>query len=438
MANPTLVQQAAAAVEAARAAGAPEAWATADRSRSVDCSMREGKVEKVAEATTQQLSLQLWVDGRYSSHKTTDLRPEEVARFAREAVALTQFLEPDPHREIPDPALFEGRASVELGIYDEGVAALNQADRESLCFAQNERLRGQPDVVSATSGTNDGRSESASVSSNGFQGSHRSTWMWLGSSLTMRDGEKLNEAGMWGGGPNRTQVPTAAAVADEALARALARVGSRKGPTLKGRMVVHPSAARGLVGRLLGSATGRSVQQGTSVWADRLGEPAVSDKLIIVDDPLLVGGHGSRLYDGEGIAARRIPIIERGALQAFYLDTYYARKLGVSPTTGSPSNRLVTPGERDLAAIVADLDEAVLVTSWLGGNADATTGDFSLGMRGHLIKDGEIGEAVGEMNVTGNLLTLFSALEEVGSDPWRYSSLQVPTLVFDGVDFSGV
>lgn len=433
----TLIEQAAAAVEAAKAAGAADVWASAGRSRSVDCSVREGKVEKVAEATTQKLSLQVWVDGKYSSHSTTDLRPEEVARFAREAVALTRFLEPDPHRLIPDPKLFEGRADVDLGVFDDGIAGLTQADREALCLAQNEQLIGKTDVVSATSGTNDGLNESASVSSNGFEGTHRNTWMWLGSSLTMKDGEKLNEAGMWGGGPNRHQAPDAKAIADEAMSWALARKGSRKGPTRKGRMVVHPRSAGSLVHRLLASANGRSVQQGTSVWADKLGKKVVSDKLVVTDDPLLVGGHSSRLFDGEGIAARRMPLLEGGALQALYLNTYYARKLGVDPTTGGPSNRIVTPGERDLDAIIADMDDAVLVTSWLGGNADGTTGDFSLGMRGHLVKNGEIGEAIGEMNVTGNLLALFSALDEVGSDPWPYSSLQVPTLVFDGVDFSG-
>ena len=38
---------------------------------------------------------------------------------------------------------------------------------------------------------------------------------------------------------------------------------------------------------------------------------------------------------------------------------------------------------------------------------------------------------------TGNLVDLVATLVEVGSDPWPYSSLQAPTLVFEGVDFSG-
>jgi len=41
------------------------------------------------------------------------------------------------------------------------------------------------------------------------------------------------------------------------------------------------------------------------------------------------------------------------------------------------------------------------------------------------------------MNVTGNLATLFAGLVAVGNDPWMPSSTLVPTLVFEGVQFSG-
>ena len=50
---------------------------------------------------------------------------------------------------------------------------------------------------------------------------------------------------------------------------------------------------------------------------------------------------------------------------------------------------------------------------------------------------GQLGATVSEMNITGNLLELFSRLIEVGNDPWPFSSTLCPTLVFDGVQFSG-
>jgi len=41
------------------------------------------------------------------------------------------------------------------------------------------------------------------------------------------------------------------------------------------------------------------------------------------------------------------------------------------------------------------------------------------------------------MNVTGNLLELWSKLKRVGGDPWTYGSAFTPTMVFEGVAFSG-
>ena len=73
-----LLELAAAAVEAAKGAGAGEAFAGCSRSRQVDVQVRDGLLEKVAEATSQSLSLRLWVDGRFSTHTTTDLRPESL------------------------------------------------------------------------------------------------------------------------------------------------------------------------------------------------------------------------------------------------------------------------------------------------------------------------------------------------------------------------
>jgi PmbA protein len=254
----------------------------------------------------------------------------------------------------------------------------------------------------------------------------------------MRDGpDKKPEAGFYAGGHHLAALPDRAEVGRKALERAITRVGETKGPTTRTVMVVDPSVSASLVQRLLGAASGWSVHQGRSFFAGRLGQQVVSDKLTIVDDPLVPRGLGSRHYDGEGIAARKLPILTAGRLDGFYLDTTYARKLGMKPTTGSGSNRLVTPGRRDLAAILADVGSALYVTGWLGGNSDGTTGDFSLGCRGHVVSNGVIGPSVGEMNVTGNLLALFRGLVEVGSDPWPYGATRVPTLVFDGVQFSG-
>ena len=433
-----LLNRAEQAVDFLAGNGADDAWATASQSRDVEFSYRDGALEKVKDTTARSLAIQVYANGRYSSHQTTDLNPDRLQSFLKEAVAITGALEPDEQRQVTPAELFEGRSGVDLDLVDNRVQALDRDQRLAWCETLDHNARQHERVISATSGVYDGTQLQASASSNGFSGTQESTYCWLGAQVTLSDrGERRAADSFFAGAPHVGDVPDAAAVATTALERALVRLDADKGPTMKATMVVDSRAAAQLISRLLRPATARSVQQGRSFWAEILGEQAFSTKLTIIDDPLVVRGLGSRHYDREGIAAKAIPIVEEGVARNIYVDTYYGRKAGMAPTTGSPSNRRIATGSQSLDQLLSDAGDGVYVTSWLGGNADGTTGDFSLGLRGHLIETGQIGRPVGEMNVTGNLKDLFARLEAVGNDPYPYSATLAPSLAFTDVDFSG-
>jgi PmbA protein len=292
-------------------------------------------------------------------------------------------------------------------------------------------------VISATSGASDSTSIVAAVASNGFAHAYETTSVGYSTSITLDDGEKRPEDWMGAWARHVDMLPAVDGIADEALRLARARLGMKKGPTRRTTMVVDARVASSLIGRLLQPANAGSVQQERSFWRGKLGQQLVSKKLTIVDDPLIPRGLGSRPFDGEGIAAAKLPVVEAGVFANLYVDTYYGSKLGVKVTTGGASNRVVSLGTRGRDALIAAAKDGIYVTSWLGGNMDGTTGDFSLGARGHLIENGDIGAPIGEMNVTGNIIELFSRLAELGNDPWKYSSTLAPTLVFEGVQFSG-
>lgn len=433
-----LQKRAAQAVEMAKQAGAKDAFATASQSRDVQFEYRAGALEKVKDTTSRYLNVSVYADDRYSSHNTTDMNPERLESFVREAVAITRALEPDEHRRITPSELFANRPTDELDLVDSNVASISREQRVAWCEQLDEVATAHDRVISATAGIYDGTVNSASVSSNGFSGSHAETYCWYGTSITLRDeGDKRAEDGYYVGGQHVAALPAASEVAQIGLDRALSRLASQKGPTTKTAMLVDSRAAGSLVSRLLGPANARRISQGQSFWAELIGTKAFSDKLTITDNPLLPRGFGSRHYDGEGISSRRLPIVDKGVVRNVYVDTYHGSKTDMAPTTGSSSNRVIATGSHSLDGLLAEVGNGVYVTSWLGGNADQTTGDFSLGLRGHLIENGVIGRPVGEMNVTGNLRDLFNQLELVGNDVYPYSSTLSPSLVFGGVDFSG-
>jgi PmbA protein len=433
-----LESRAAHAVETLLAAGADDAWASIGQSRNVEFIYRDGALEKVQDTTARSLSIQVYSNDRYSTHQTTDLNEDRLKGFLKEAVAITNALEPDPLRDITPSELFAGRPEGELDLNDDAIQALDRDQRMEWCVALDDSARKHERVISATSQVSTGSVTQVSVSSNGFSGAEDSTYCVLGTNVTLMDrDERRAEDGFFAVARHVSDMPHATAIAIEALERAVVRLDSEKGPTLKSSMIVDARVAGSLIGRLLGSANARSVQQGRSFWTKLIGEQAFSPMLTIIDDPLIVRGLASRHYDGEGISAKVLPIVEEGVIQNIYVDTYYGRKADMAPTTGSPSNRRVGLGDKSLSELLSDVGDGVYVTSWLGGNADGTTGDFSLGLRGHMIENGQIGRPVGEMNVTGNLRDLFTRLDAVGNDPYPYSSILAPSLVFSDVDFSG-
>jgi len=91
----------------------------------------------------------------------------------------------------------------------------------------------------------------------------------------------------------------------------------------------------------------------------------------VTDDPLLPRAVGSRPFDGEGIASKIRPLFRNGVLESFYVDTYYARKLGVSPTAADPSNLAWSLGAKDRAELLRDMPPFLG-----GGHMISRVGDF--------------------------------------------------------------
>lgn len=433
-----LLEESQAAVARAREAGADDAVASFSTGRSVEYVYRDGQVEKVQESTSKRLTVELYADGRYSAHATSDLRPGPLGKFLADAVALTRVLEVDPHRVIPDPALYEGRADVDLDLVDPSIATMDRDQCLALLGEMDTAAHGDPAVISAASHLQFSSSESARASSNGFAGVDRRTAIVNMCEVTIADGEKRPEAYAYGYAAHRDGIPGAAELGELTLERALGRRGSGKGDSVRTKVVIEREAAASLLGRVFGALTGGAIQQKRSFLADKLGERVASSILSITDDPHLVRGLGSSLFDDEGISTRPRPVLEDGVLRTYFVDTYYGRKLGWDPTTGSPSNLVVACGDKDLDGLLAEVGDGVLVTDWAGGNADLTTGDFSFGMRGNLIEGGAVGRPLSEMNVTGNYGDLLERIVALGSDAYPYSTLRMPSAVFDGVQVSGL
>jgi len=423
----------------AQSLGAEESSISINQSRRVEVDYRDEKIEKMKESGQQGLSIEIITKGRYSSHSTNDLRKESLEKFIQNAVDLTRYLEVDEYRGLTDPTLYEGQSDADLDLFDPEYDILTTETRKEVAMKLGAHLLGQDDrIISVASGFSDNSGESYVVKSNGFEGIRKATSFSQYLEVSLQgEGDRKPQSGRWYRARHLADLPSTKQTAMEALERTQAQLGQEKVESAVMPMVVENSNAARLLYRLFQPLSGASIQQKNSFLDGKKEQQIASKALTITDNPIIVRGLGSRLYDGDGIAAKEMPVIQDGVLKNYYIDVYYGRKLGWAPTTGYASNIIIQPGKRSAKTIEKNLDQGILVTNWLGGNANGTTGDFSLGVAGWLIENGQRTQPIGEMNISGNYSDLLMNLKEVGNDPYPYSSFRTPTLLFNDVSFSG-
>src|SRR3546814_568453 len=193
--------------------------------------------------------------------------------------------------------------------------------------------------------------------------------------------------------------------------------------------------------------SGPSIARGTSFLKDKLDRQVVAKGITIVDDPHRPHGLASKPFDGEGLANRRMNIIDDGRLTTWVLDLSSARQLGLestghaargtsSPPSPSTSNLYMEPGRLSPAELMADIQDGFYVTSLMGMGINGVTGDYSRGASGFRIEKGELTTPISEATVAGNLKDMFLNLTPADDLVFKYGA-NAPTLRIDGMTLAG-
>jgi len=428
-------------IDLAKKAGANDCRVNLSRNRFVEINYRNRKPEVIKEATTQGLYLEVFVDSRYAGQSTPDFRANTLPGFVQELVDNARIMEQDPYRTLPDPKLYAGRNTADLQLSDPGHAALTPEQRHEMARTVEAACldKGGDRVISVEADTYDETWEDYRVTSNGFEGGSNGTIFQVGASMTAKDeGDRRPNGYHYVACRYKNDLPSLNEVGSKAAGRALDLTGGSKIATETLPVIIENRGAGRVLNGFLSALYGSNLQQKRSFLTGKKGQKVASDKLTLIDDPFLVRGLGSRTFDSDGFPAKKRELLTQGVLNDYMIDWYYSRKLGMDPTTGSFSNLILPAGTRPVSEIIKDLGRCVLITDFIGGNSNSTTGDFSVGVIGKLYDKGEFVQNIAEMNMAGNHLQFWNQLIETGNDPWMYSSLRLPSLVFDNVVVAGI
>ncbi len=420
--------------------GADQAAVSISNQREVEVEFRDNKPEQLKESTQNSLSLKIYTDQKYSYHSTNDMRKESLEKFIKEAIVSTTYLTKDEYRSLPDPKYYPDNLNIELDIYDKTYQKIDTKTRINLTAEIEKAALAQSDkIISATASYSDAHFHLVRVHSNGFSGENEGTSFGAGVEVTVKDPEGGRPADWyWAVTRYFDELPNAEFLAKNAVEGALAKIGQDKIESGKYNMIVENRAASRLISLLTGPMTARALQQKSSYLEDKQGRQIASEKLTLIDDPFIKRGLGSRLFDSEGLAVKRRVLIEKGVLKEYLLDDYYSKKLGLEPNSGSTSNINFDYGSGTLKEMIKNVEKGILIKNFIGGNSNSTTGDFSFGIVGQFIRDGQIVKPVNEMNISGNSEEFWHKLVKLGNDPYPYSSIHVPSLLFDDIQFSGI
>ena len=221
-------------------------------------------------------------------------------------------------------------------------------------------------------------------------------------------------------------------------------------------VVFTPAGLAAVVLPLEQALSGKTVLQGSSPLAGKVGEALFDARLSIIDDPLTPGRPLSRPVDDECVPSRSNGLVERGVVRQFVYDLETAARAKTQSTGngrrgvfGKPhigyTNILFrgTNGGAQLAAplhmlgggLIADIEDGLIVDDLIGvGQGNVISGAFShpVGLA-YRVQRGEITGRVKDAAVAGNSYELLKKIGGFGNDGRWLGARWSPSLLLEGV-----
>lgn len=433
-------QLAADVLDQAKACGATEADIVVADGETFSVQVRVGTVDRLTKAREKRLGLRVFIGKRSATTSTSDFSRASLNQLVADTCTLAGAVVEDDVSGLPDAGQM-ATEQPDLDLYDDTVldtdTQIDWAKRgEAAAFATDPRVTNSE---GAEFDSSSGRVVLAN--SHGFVGSYRSSNFSLSvSPIATESATGGMQRDAWYQVQRKfARLASAESIGQEAARRAIRRLGARKVATKRVPVVFDQETAGSLLANLCSAVSGYGLYKRASFLLDQLGQTIASDLITVYDDGRMVGGLGSRPFDGEGLATRKNTIVERGMLKSYLLDTYSGKKLGL-PSTGNasrsvgespsvgPTNFYLVPGEKSQQEIIGSVKEGLFVTELIGFGINMVTGDYSRGACGFWIENGELAYPVEEITIAGNLKQMLKDIDVIGTDLVFRGRIASPTV----------
>jgi PmbA protein len=432
-------------VKAALSRGADAADAVALRGMSLSIEVRDGAVEESERAEGDDLGLRVLVGKRQAVVSTNDMASDGSAALAERAMAMARAAPEDKFAGLADAALL-AHDFPDLDLIDPELPTITELEAMARA-AEAAGLAVKGVAKSGGASVSAGIGGMVLVTSHGFRGAYLSSRHGVSMTAIAGEGTGMERDYDYSSALHAADLDSPDKIGRTAGERAVERINPRKVSTRKVPVVFDRRVSGSLVSHLASAANGASVARKTSFLRDKMGAKLFADGIRIIDDPLRKRGLRSHPFDGEGVAGRKLALVDDGVLRSWILDCATARELGLA-TTGhaqrgvssvpSPgaSNLHLEAGRLSPEALIADIKDGFYVTDLIGMGVNMVTGDYSRGASGFWIENGKHTFAVSEVTIAGHLLDIFRTLTPANDLEFRYGT-NAPTVRLEGLTVAG-
>jgi len=409
----------------------------------------DGQVEAFTQASTAGIGIRVIRGGRQGFAHAGALDSDIVDEVLAEARDNVTFAQVDPHAGLTEP---DGVAAPDLAVWHPELADVDVDAKIAMAIELERRVRGADPRISGvrTASYSDSLGKVAVANSAGIAATDRASFCSVGVQALARDGDETQT----GYGFDVARVLDDLSLdraADDAVDRAVRMLGARQPSSERVTVVLEPRMAASVVGVVGGMLTGTRVAKGRTPFADRVGETVASPLLTLVDDPTDERSFAADRFDGEGLASRATALVTEGRLDGFLHDTWSARRLDAMSTASAVRGTRSTPvagvralamapGAGSLDELIGGVDRGILVQSMSGlhSGVNAVSGDFSVGIEGIEIVDGQRRGAIREATMASTVQRLIVGISAVGGElEWQPGGTGAAALVIDDVAISG-